>query len=378
MTRVCVIFGGANSEHEVSLRSATCILEHINREKYEVVMVGITKRGQWYHYTGPINLIASGLWETSPFLEPTLLSPDPREGGLLLLGKRPLASERVRMELAGKAFVQEKEKQKLRVIPIDVIFPVLHGQKVEDGAIQGLFELSEIPYVGCGVLSSAMCMDKEIAHIVLTHAGVKKTDLVAVRRPDFEYDNPEDRLDMLEETLGYPMFVKPANEGSSVGVTKAANREELKKGMRDAFRYDRKIVVERTLVGREIECSVWGNEDPEASYTLGEIIPTREFYDYEGKYEDDSTGLVAPAELEDEVIEKVRKEAVKAYRALECTGLARVDFFVLEDGTPVVNELNTLPGFTSISMFPRLLQEDGYEIPEQIDRLIEAAFSLKK
>lgn len=349
MPVVCVLFGGVSSEHEVSLRSATSVLENIDRDRYEVVMVGITKDGRWLRYRGGAEKLVTGKWEQSGETTPCLLSPDRSHKGLLELtadGPAPLA--------------------------IDVIFPVLHGKNGEDGTVQGLASLAGIPCVGCGVLASAVCMDKAISHALLVAAGVPKTGLIALTRADTnDFEALERRL---AEQLGYPMFVKPANAGSSVGVSKVSDTVGLRDALSAAFNHDRKIVVEKLLTGKEIECAVMGNEDPVASDVLGEIAPKKEFYDYEGKYLDDSTDLYIPARIEDmTVVEEVRRIAVKAYKALDCTGLARVDFFVGDDGAVTLNEINTIPGFTSISMYPKLFEASGVPYAEIITRLIEYA-----
>lgn len=372
MLRVCVIFGGMNSEHEVSLRSVECFLDNIDRTRYEIVMVGITKQGKWLYYTGPEEMIPTGEWQSSSFAQPVILSPDAQAGGLVLFYGAPPASVKLRRTLAGfdgEDFAPPEDTP--TVVPVDVVIPVLHGKNGEDGTIQGLLELAGIPYVGSKVLASAACMDKDVAHRMLVQAGINKTKLRAIE--DVDYSDLENIMDSLEEEISYPMFVKPANAGSSVGVSKVKNRQELRDGVALAFEHDRKVVVEQAVLGREIECAVMGNGYPVAAYPLGEIIPTREFYDYEGKYEDDSAGLIAPAEIDHDIADKVRAMAIKAYQTMGCNGLARVDFFVESDGTPVLNEINTFPGFTSISMYPRLFELDGVSIPEQINRLIAYA-----
>lgn len=372
MLRVCVIFGGASSEHEVSLRSATCVLENIDRSRYEVVMLGISKKGRWYYYDGPIELIQDGKWEYSSYARPAILSPDPADSGIILLGENNSPSKKLRTSLISGSDLEFKANAEgVQVIPVDVMFPVLHGKNGEDGTIQGLFELAQIPYVGCGVLSSAVCMDKEVSHIVMVNGGINKTELVAVYRDDMsDYSLIKENL---EEKIGYPMFVKPANSGSSVGVSKVKDAAGLRKALNDAFLHDSKAVVEKSVTGREIECAVWGNHNPEASYALGEIIPEREFYDYNGKYLDDTTELHAPAEVEEKIAGEIRETAIKAYKLLGCKGLARVDFFVEDDGRVVLNEINTMPGFTSISMYPRLFQIDGVSTTQLIDNLIGSA-----
>lgn len=345
MTIVCVLFGGASSEHEVSLRSAASVLENLDPARFEPVMVGITKDGRWLRYRGPVDKILTGEWERTDETTPCVLSPDRGHKGLL--------------ELAASG---------PKPVPVDVIFPVLHGKNGEDGTVQGLAALAGIPCVGCGVLASAVCMDKDVSHTVLVNAGVPKTSLIALTRADTaDFGALEARL---ADELGYPLFVKPANAGSSVGVTKVKAPGELRDALSVAFNHDRKIVVEQMLTGREIECAVMGNENPIASDVVGEIDPSHEFYDYEGKYLDDSTDLHIPARLEDDdVVQKVRAIALQAYKSLGCAGLARVDFFV--DGNRVVlNEVNTIPGFTSISMYSKLFVASGVPYGEIVSRLI--------
>lgn len=351
MKTVCVLFGGVSSEHEVSLRSAASVLENIDRTLYGVVMLGITRDGRWLHYGGPEDLIIDGRWERSAHCTPAVFSPDRTRRGLLVYG-----GDGVRLE------------------PVDVVLPVLHGKNGEDGTVQGMLDLAGIPYAGSGVLGSALCMDKAVAHVLLEAAGIPKTKLVALRRADTAgFDALEQRL---RAELGYPMFVKPANAGSSVGVSKAADAAGLRAAFDAAFAHDRKIVVEQAVQGHEIECSVMGNDEPFASEVLGEIRPAVDFYDYDAKYITDTTELVIPAPLPDDVVRRVRDTAVRAYTALECAGFARVDFFVKEDGAVILNEINTIPGFTSISMFPKLLEAGGMPYSRVITRLIE--FALEK
>lgn len=348
MKNLLVIFGGCSSEYEVSLRSSSSVLRNIDREKYNVLTLGITKDGRWYFYTGSIDNIENGSWCESADISPAILSPDKKEKALIV------------MNTDGG---YEK-------IGIDVIFPVLHGKNGEDGTIQGIFELAGIPYVGCTPLASGMCMDKAVTNTLADAAGINGAKWVAFTETD--YKDGKVKFEVIEQKLGYPIFVKPANAGSSVGISKAHNREELLKALDIAFSNDYKAVLEETLVGREIECAVMGNDKPIAS-CIGEILPTAEFYDYDAKYIDNSTGLAIPADLPFETSEKVREAAVNAYLTMGCTGLSRVDFFLSEDGTIYLNEINTLPGFTSISMFPKLFGEVGVPYSELIDRLIEYA-----
>lgn len=349
MDTVCVLFGGVSSEHAVSLRSAASVLRNIDTAQYNVVMVGISKDGKWFRFKGPVDLIESGEWQNREYTVPCIISPDRSHKGLLELSP------------AG-----------VNILPVDVVFPVLHGKNGEDGTVQGLLSLAGIPYVGCTLLSSAVCMDKDVSHQLLLAADVPKTNLIALTRADTkDFDALEKRL---ASALSYPMFVKPANAGSSVGVSKAKDPVGLRDALSAAFAHDRKVVVERTMTGREVECAVMGNDAPIASDVLGEIAPKNEFYDYAGKYLDDSTELHIPARLEnDEAVQKIRDIAVKAYKALGCRGLARVDFFVDADSNIVLNEINTIPGFTSISMYPKLFEASGISYPELINRLIAYA-----
>lgn len=344
---VAVFFGGASSEYEVSLRSASFVLSGIDREKYDVTMVGITKEGRWLLYTGPESAITGDGWNRPEYVTPAVLPPDPSFGGLLVL-----------------------EKEGFRTIPLDVAFPVLHGKNGEDGTIQGVFQMAQLPFVGCGVLSSAICMDKGITHTVLDQAGIPNAAWADVYPQDL--DSFEQLEAELADGLGYPMFVKPANAGSSVGVSKATDKKALLNGLKLAFQHDGKAIVEQFIKGREVECAVFGNQNAKASL-LGEIAPKKEFYDYEAKYEDDSTDLYIPARIPAETAEIVQELAVAAFEALGCTGLARVDFFVQGDEI-ILNEVNTLPGFTGISMYPKLMMEGGMNAYDLVGGLIELAF----
>jgi D-alanine-D-alanine ligase len=252
---------------------------------------------------------------------------------------------------------------------VDVVFPMLHGTQGEDGAIQGLFELAGVPYVGAGVTASAVGMDKHVQKTLWRAAGLPVTDWIVLSRADCERD-PRETARRIESTFDYPVFVKPANSGSSVGVSKARSREDLDGAFVEAGRWDRRLLVERLVVGREIECAVLGNDEPRAS-PLGEIVPRAEFYTYEAKYVDGTTDLLAPADLPAETAAEFQRLAIEAYRVVDCAGMARVDFFLTAEGAPLLNEINTLPGFTSISMYPRLWQIAGLSYPDLISRLIE-------
>jgi D-alanine-D-alanine ligase len=353
LKNLLVIFGGCSSEYEVSLRSSASVLRNVNREKYNVLTLGITKDGSWYYYTGSIDDIENGSWASGNEIYPAVISPDRNEKCLLVM----------------KDGCAEKVK-------LDVIFPVLHGKNGEDGTIQGLFELAGIPYVGCGLLASGMCMDKAVTNTLADAAGIAGAKWSAFTKTEYYSGNVD--LDPIIEKLGFPIFVKPANAGSSVGISKAHNLKELKVALDVAFENDYKAVLEETLVGREIECAVMGNENPVAS-CIGEILPTAEFYDYEAKYISDSSNLYIPARISDAVAEQVREAAVKIYEALGCCGLSRVDFFVKRsNGEVVFNEINTIPGFTSISMYPKLFEASGIPYSQLIDKLLELAMESRR
>ena len=346
---VALLFGGKSGEHEVSLRSAASILKALDREKYEVIPIGITKEGQW---------------RSDPkFLEaafPEILS----NGRTVLLPPDPLDNCLIQVLSDSKAIGNQAR--------IDVVFPALHGTYGEDGTIQGLLDMANLPYVGAGVLGSSVGMDKDVMKRLLQHAGLPIVDFQVVLDHQWCTKKPAVRSS-IENQLGYPCFVKPANLGSSVGISKVKNATALDSAMDLAVQYDRKIIIEKGLDVREIECSVLGNDDPLASLP-GEIVPSREFYDYESKYLDESSRLLIPAPLEASQTKAVQELAISTFLVTECSGLARVDFF-LEKTTNLiyVNEINTLPGFTSISMYPKLWQATGLGYSELIDRLIQLA-----
>ena len=341
-----IIFGGNSTEYEVSLVSASSVIRNIDRERFDVSMIGISRDGRWFSYFGDVDSIENGRWIDSDKKVPAFISPD-----------------------STKKCLFEIRDSELVAIKLDAVFPVLHGKNGEDGTVQGLLSLAEIPFVGCGVLASAICMDKELTHIVLTHHGIPNANWKCLRKENIA--DFESFAETAEKALGYPMFVKPANAGSSVGISKAKTRDELKKAVELAFTVDEKALVEEFIDGIEVECAVMGNSKPTAS-VLGEIVPCNEFYDYEAKYQADSETHI-PARLSGELTKLVQDTAVKAYLALGCKGLTRVDFFVKADGGIVLNEPNTLPGFTSISMYPKLRQADGTSYKDIITQLIEFA-----
>ncbi len=350
--KLAVLFGGISSEHEISCLSAASILRNLDRTKYEIYAVGITRDGAWrYCPTCDVERIENGSWERMADLVPALLPPDRGVHGLVLL--REGAAETVRL---------------------DCVFPVLHGAGGEDGTVQGLLELAGIPYVGCGVAASANSMDKSITKVLVETTGVRQAKYYLALRHDFER-GAEGVVRAAAEQLGsLPVFVKPCSQGSSVGVAKADNMLELAAGLTEAFALDDKVLVEEFIDGHEVECAVLGNREPVAS-TVGEIAPTQEFYTFDAKYKDESSKLYIPAHITERQIETVRRNALRVYRALGCRGLARVDFFVTHaDGEVVFNELNSIPGFTSISMYPKLFDYEGVRYPELLDRLISFAW----
>ncbi len=357
--RICVgiLFGGRSGEHEVSLASARSILEQIDRGRYEVVPIGVTKQGEWIVGGDPLHMLSAGLSKDST---PATLLADPSRRGLW------------NIQAAAESEAEERAITAVRRARLDVVFPVLHGTFGEDGTVQGLLELAGIPYVGSGVLASALAMDKASANDVFRAHGLPIAPYVVVKRKTWQ-QRPTQVVEEIEAALSYPVFVKPANLGSSVGISKAHHRGELPSAFDLAARYDRKLVIQQGIEAREIEVSVLGNDDPIASIP-GEVIPSREFYDYQAKYIDDDSELVIPARLDEETTRRVREMAVIAYRALDCAGMARADFLLEKPtGKLWLNELNTIPGFTQISMYPKLWEATGVSYPELIDRLIALA-----
>lgn len=340
-----LLFGGRSSEHEVSRRSVYAVYSNLDGEKYNVSLVGITKEGKWYLYKGDPAAIPDGSWEK----DPACLTPiTPDVGG----------QSRAFLVLDGSA----------KVLPADVIFPVLHGAEGEDGKLQGIFDAASIPYVGCGCTSSAVSMDKSI-----TKAMIDRTSVPQV--PSLTVLATEDRsalLARIEAAFAYPVFVKPANAGSSVGASKAEDRASLAVALDVAAKEDSKIIVEEFVRAREVEVAVLGNEEPEATVP-GEIAPGSDFYDYDTKYNSDTASYYIPARLPEEMLETIRAYALTVYRTLGCRGLSRVDFFVRDDREIFFNEINTLPGFTSISMYPKLWGAEGTSFSALLDRLIELA-----
>ncbi len=346
---VCILFGGISPEHEVSLRSAESVLNHIDHEKYNVFPVGITKEGDWILFGGhDYSMLPAGTWQNHDGNRRATLSPVHGQGLL---------------SFENDCVVRER---------IDVVFPVLHGSNGEDGAIQGLLQIAGIPYVGPHIASSAVCMDKSLTKLVADLAGIRQAAWQLVTRSAFDHD-AQSVCQQIEDRFCYPVFVKPAGTGSSVGVSKAKDRAQLHQALISALSFDKKVLVEEFIDGQEVECAVLGNETPVAS-VVGEIESGADFYDYEAKYLTDSSSLYIPARISDATAEQVRDAAVKIYEALDCCGLSRVDFFVKRDGGEVVfNEINTIPGFTSISMYPKLFEASGISYEQLIDKLLELA-----
>jgi D-alanine-D-alanine ligase len=341
---ICILFGGVSSEHDVSIMSVRTVLDNIDKDKYDIITIGITKGGEWYLFEG--TLPYENWQEEAPCK--AIISPD-----------------------RGHKCILKFTDSGVEEIKIDAVYPVLHGKNGEDGTIQGLCAVAGIPCIGSGVIGSAVCMDKCIAKVLFKNAGIPVTDWVEYRKGDkINYEE-------IEEKLGYPCFIKPPNAGSSVGVTKAYNRKELEDGIKLALTHDYKVMIEEAINPREIECSVRGNYSPEIADFPGEIKPAKDFYDFDAKYADENSALMIPAPIEDEIRDKIKEYAIKAYKVSECRGFSRVDFFLSrDDGKIYLNEINTLPGFTSISMYPKLWANQGFSIKEIISKHIDLAFEL--
>lgn len=343
--RIAVIFGGCSAEYEVSLQSAFAVAGHLDGEKYELILLGITREGKWYRYDGPLECLRNGSWDRTEFCVPAILSPGRDVHGLL-----------------------ELRRDETRTVYLDAAFPLIHGTNGEDGTLQGLLELSGIPYVGCGVLSSAVCMDKEIAHKLVGLAGIKIPNSVVL------YDKliPESELLRQTEGLSYPLFVKPANSGSSFGISKISDSRALSAAVSNAFCFDEKVIVEEAVAGFEVGCAILGNN----TLTVGavdEIELANGFFDFYEKYTLTTSKIHMPARITGETADRVKQAARTVYRALSCRGMARVDLFLTPDGDIYFNEVNTIPGFTSHSRYPAMLKGIGLEFSEVLDRLIELA-----
>lgn len=344
---VAVLFGGQSSEHEVSCVSATTVINNINTDIYRILIIGITKEGKWLKVNN-VEEITSGSWRKNT--ETAVLLPD--------------ASMKSALIISG---------EKTESVRIDVVFPVLHGLNGEDGTVQGLLELAKIPYVGCGVLASAVSMDKLYTKIIVDALGVRQAKYVAVMKKDLAV--MEETIKRIENALSYPVFIKPSNAGSSRGISKAGTREELAEGLKLASEHDRKILVEETINGREVECAVLGGNEPKAS-GVGEIIAAAQFYDYDAKYNNAESKTVLSPELPAGAADTIRDYAIKIFKAVDGHGLSRVDFFVDRNtGEVIFNEINTMPGFTSISMYPMLWEGKGIGKPQLVEKLLQLAFA---
>lgn len=352
-TKVAVLFGGQSSEHDVSCISATTVINSIDRDIYDVIMVGITKDGRWLK-TKSVDEITSGAWRDGRVT--MILSPDRNHKGFVMI-----------------------EDDKASAVKVDVVFPVLHGLYGEDGTIQGILELAGIPYVGCGVVASAVSMDKLFTKIIVDSIGsIRQAKYEQVRR--YELEDMDKVVVRIEASIPYPVFIKPSNAGSSKGVSKAEDRASLIAGLKEAANHDEKILVEETIVGRELECAVLGTTEPKSS-GVGEILAagSAAFYDFDAKYNNAESKTVIDPELPEGKADEIRQNAVKIFKAVDGFGLARVDFFLEKDTNEVVfNEINTMPGFTSISMYPMLWADMGTDKTELVDTLIKSAFTRHK
>lgn len=338
-----VIFGGQSSEHIVSCMSAANVIEHIDGTRYDVLLVGITEHGHWVK-ADSLEDVKSGAWRESRVS--ALLSPDATKKSIILM-----------------------DGDRVEEVKVDIVFPILHGLYGEDGTIQGLLELARIPYVGCGVLASAVSMDKLYTKIIVAGLGVRQAEYEAVYRD--ELGQMDQAVDRIEKHFSYPVFIKPSNAGSSRGISKAGNRQELEAGLIEAARHDRKILVEETIVGREVECAVFGGGSRAAEASgVGEILAAAEFYDFDAKYFNEASRTVTDPVLPEGATERVRAAAVDIFRAVDGYGLARVDFFVKDDGEVVFNEINTMPGFTAISMYPMLWEAKGISKDQLVEMLL--------
>ncbi len=346
--KIAVLFGGQSSEHEVSCMSVVNVIEQIDTSLYDLLLIGITEDGHWLKVDS-VEEIRTGRWYQSE--TEAVLSPD-----------------------ATKKCVMLTENGLTREVRIDVAFPVLHGLYGEDGTVQGLFELAGIPYVGCGVLASAVSMDKLYTKVIVERLGIRQADYVPVMRRELEKD-PDGIVKMIEEKFSYPVFIKPSNAGSSRGVSKASDRKELEAGLQEAARHDRKLLVEEAITGHEIECAVLGGGGkPVRSTDVGEILAGAGFYDFDAKYYSEDSQTVIGPELPGDSAVRVRRAAEKIFNAVDGYGLARVDFFVTAEGEVIFNEINTMPGFTAISMYPMLWEAAGISKKQLIHELIELAF----
>ncbi|HHU53383.1 MAG TPA: D-alanine--D-alanine ligase [Clostridiaceae bacterium] len=366
-TKICVLFGGQSNEHDISCQSASYIISVLQQSAVKALhLIGITKYGEFLYYEGPADLILDGTWAEHESNKKVFFRLGHRGQGFYI-------SNSVEPDTQNGS----RDNTELSWIEVDVFFPVLHGKMGEDGTVQGLFELINTPYVGCGVLASSIAMDKVASRKMFDTAGIPQANWTWLKKRKFNED-PESAITKIKEVLIYPIFVKPANAGSSVGITKAKSDQELLESLAIAFEHDDKAVLEQAIVGREIEVALLELNDSKHSLFIsvpGEIIPDREFYDFESKYISDGSKLIVPAELESQQIEEITRYAKLAFRTVDGKGLCRADFF-LEDttGRILMNEINTMPGFTGISMYPKLMAESGYPSVKLVEALIASAF----
>lgn len=350
MKNILVVFGGCSSEHDVSTVSAKSVLTNISKDKYNIYMMGISKDGKWYLYEGDVEKLPNDEWLNTDKITPAIVSPDRGVHGISIF-----------------------RNEKVENIYIDVAFPVLHGKNGEDGTMQGLFQLAGIPFVGCDATSSAISMDKILTNTVADKNGIAQAAWVYITRYDYEAGNKS--LEDIADKLGYPIFVKPANAGSSVGISKAHNHDELVAALELAFVHDDRVLFEEFIDGFEVECAVLGN-DTVMTGVVGQIVPANEFYDYNAKYDNAASVLNIPAAVSEEVREAVAGQAVRTFKALGGSGFSRVDFFVRKSDEKIMfNEINTIPGFTSISMYPKMIEAAGISYADLCDKLIELAIS---
>ncbi|MBP0954919.1 MAG: D-alanine--D-alanine ligase [Oscillospiraceae bacterium] len=345
--KIAVIFGGMSNEHDISLISASNVINNLDKSKYEVIPIGITRKGRWYFFPGDVEEIKQDTWEINTDNVPAAILPDPLYRGIATL-----------------------TGNEINIIKVDCVFPVLHGKYGEDGTIQGLLDMAKIPYVGCGCFASAACMDKEFAHVICEYHGIRMARYRSILQKDL--GNLDSICDRIVDELDFPLFVKPACSGSSVGVNKAIRFEDLKNAIKFAFTHDKKVIVEEYIKGREIECAVLGSENPFSSEP-GEIVSCNDFYDYDAKYIMGTSRLAIPADISPAAAKELKDTAVKAFKVLGCFGLSRVDFFLADNDTVYLNEINTMPGFTSISMYPKLMENFGIGYSELLDKLIDLA-----
>ncbi|MDR0739134.1 MAG: D-alanine--D-alanine ligase [Oscillospiraceae bacterium] len=348
---VAIVFGGVSSEHKISLTSAFNVLKNISEEKYSLIKIGIKKNGTWMKFDGPLEEIKTGAWENYYSNKKVVFSNDPTQKGLIVL-----------------------EKNKISVLPVDTVFPILHGKNGEDGKLQAALEMSNLAYVGCGSVASANCMDKAITDALLKNSGIRKAKLIHFFYSEF-LENKKKIFEKIEKKIGsFPIFVKPARGGSSIGINKAKDKESLKKAIEIAANEDEKICIEENIIGKELECAVLGNRKPFTSI-IGRIVPKAEFYNFKAKYEDDTTILEVPAQIEENICKKIQNIAIKAYKIMNCKGLSRIDFFLQKkDNAIILNEINTMPGFTDISMYIKLMEKSFGSCSSVLDKLIDLSF----